>query len=106
MGEFELSYISDILYEHMIIGLYFFTHPHRLTVDMLDKFCEQENLTKLPLHTIIADLVSHGIISADINNGQNICYYITEFGQYFFEEFFQANSDAKELCEKVRGYVV
>ena len=106
MGEYKLEHISDLLFEHMVVGMIFFTHPNTLSIDAIEQICKQEKISKLSPLVATADLVSHGIISAHIDDKQNVCYEITEFGQYFFNTVCQTSIYARELCEKVRGYLL
>lgn len=106
MGEYKLEHISDVLFEHLVVGMIFYTHTIALTLDTIEQICEQAKISKLTPFAVIADLVSHGIISANIDDKQNVRYEITEFGQYFFATVCQTNTDAKKLCEKVRGYML
>lgn len=87
MGEYKLEHISDLLFEHMVVGMIFFTHPNTLSIDTIEQICKQEKISKLSPLVATADLVSHGIISAHIDDKQNVCYEITEFGQYFLTRF-------------------
>lgn len=104
MGEYKLEHISDLLFEHMVVGMIFYTHPNILILDTIEQICKREEILKLSPLVATADLVSHGIILAYIDDKQNVCYKITEFGEYFFNTICQTNINARKLCEKVRGY--
>ena len=106
MDEYKLEHISDILFEHMVVGMIFYTHPSALSLDTIEQICRRAKISKLSPLVAIADLVSHGIISADFDDKHKVCYKITEFGQYFFSTVCRTNINAKELCEKVRGYIL
>ena len=106
MGKYKLEHVSDLLFEHMVVGMIFHTHTNTLTLDAIEQICKREKISKLSPLVATADLVSHGIISAHIDDKENVCYEITEFGQYFFNTVCQTNIYARELCEKVRGYLL
>lgn len=106
MGEYKLEHISDVLFEHLAVGMIFYTHPSSLTLDTIEQICKQEKISKLSPIVVTADLVSHGIISANIDDKQNVRYEITEFGQYFFTTVCRTNTNAKKLCEKVSRYML
>lgn len=103
MDEYRLEHLSDMLFEHMIVVAVFYTYKNDLDIETIEKICTYADVTKLSPRVAIADLVSHGIVSAKIQNGE-IYYKITEFGKYFFSVVCETNPDAKEICEKVRGY--
>ena len=94
-----------MLYEHIVLVAIFFTHTNNLDIDTIEKVCAYADVTKLSPRVAITDLVSHGIVSAKIENGE-IYYQITEFGKYFFSVVCDTNPDAKEICEKVQGYTI
>lgn len=103
MDEYRLEHFSDMLFEHMIVAAVFYTFKNDLDIETIEKVCTYANVTKLSPRVAIADLVSHGIVSAKIQKGV-IYYKITEFGKYFFSVVCETNPDAKEICEKMRGY--
>lgn len=106
MGEYRLEHISGVLFDHLVVGMIFYTHPSALTLETIEQICKRAKISKLSPLVATTDLVSHGIISANINDKQDVCYQITEFGQYFFATVCRTNINAKELCEKVRGYTL
>lgn len=103
MDEYKIEHLSDILFEHMLVGTIFYTHRKNLDIDTIEELCAHANITKLSPHIAIANLVSHGIVSAKIKHGK-LYYQITEFGKYFFHMFCKTNPNAKEICKKVQGY--
>lgn len=105
MDKYGLEYISDALFEHLMVGMIFYTYPSVLDGDTVEQICIHVQISKLPVHTAIADLISYGIISVEIDNERNLSYIITEFGKYFFDKVCQSNVDARELCKKLRGYI-
>ena len=105
MGKYELEYISDALFEHMLVGMIFYTYPSTLSVDMVEQICTHVQISKLSPHVAIADLISYGIISVKIDYERNLNYIITEFGKYFFDKVCQTNADAREKKKKIRGYI-
>ena len=103
MDEYRLEHFSDMLFEHMIVVAVFYTYRNDLDIETIEKICTYADVTKLSPRVAIAELVSHGIVSAKIQNGE-VCYKITEFGKYFFSVVCETNPDAKDFCKKVRGY--
>ena len=103
MDEYRLEHLSDMLFEHMIVVAVFYTYKNDLDIETIEKICTYADVTKLSPRVAIADLESHGIVSAKDQNG-GIYYKNTEFGKYFFSVVCETNPDAKEICEKVRGY--
>ena len=100
MGKYKLEHVSDLLFEHMVVGMIFYTHPNTLTLDTIEQICKQKNFSKLSPLVATANLVSHGIISAHIDDKENVCYEITEFGQYFFNTVCQTNKIGRASCRE------
>ena len=96
-----MNFITTILFEHMNIGMIFYTHSTALTIDEIDTIAKRMSISNISLNLAITDLISHGIISSCFKDDHQLRYCITEFGQYFFKKFCSANEDVAELCEKV-----
>ena len=106
MGKLKLTHLSAMLFENMIIGMIFYTHPGVLTLESVERILTNIKITKLPLAVAIKDLVCHGIISTTLNDSHSFSYGITEFGQYFFNKVCQTNEDAKRLCKTLGEYTI
>lgn len=106
MDKQSLEHLSDILFEHMVIGIILYTYKRPLTIDAIVQICKKINITKISPSDVIIDLILHGIASAKFDTNQNLNYEITEFGKYFFNTFFKNNINAKNLYKNIREYIL
>lgn len=98
-----MKMISATLFEHMEIGMRIYNSSSTLTTGDIQVIANKMGISEYSLSIALKDLVSHGIVSVAFNDHYQLNYKITEFGQYFFKEFYTNNFDATELLEKING---
>ncbi|MBF7097804.1 helix-turn-helix domain-containing protein [Alkalibacter mobilis] len=103
MDETKMKLISTMLFEHMAIGMKIFNSTSPLTTKDIQIIANEMGVTEYSVSIALKDLVSHGIISVAFDDDYQLNYTITEFGKYFFEQFFLINNDAEELFKKANG---
>jgi len=100
-----MNYMSAILFEHMKIGMVFYTKPMGLTLGEIDNIVRHMGILISVTELALKDLIAHGIISAKFRDDFQLEYKITEFGNYFFQELCSANEDAAAVCKKVGAII-
>jgi len=100
-----MRYVSEILFEHMKIGMLLCDRNVGLTSEEIDVFSQLLNIPASVTSSALKDLVAHGIITAKFGDNHQLHYVGTEYGGYFFQKLCSVNKDAASVHNVVRGLI-
>ena len=103
MDKMNLSTLSNMLFDELLIGAALYTASSELTVSALKDTPICGMFPEEYIIQIINDLVSYGLVVPRFNGTANFSFSITDFGTYYFKKLSEENVDFNTIITQIGG---
>lgn len=103
MDKMNLSTLSNMLFDELLIGAALYTSSSELTVSALKDTPICGMFPEEYIVQIINDLVSYGLVVPRFNGTANFSFSITDFGTYYFKKLSEENVDFNTIITQIGG---
>lgn len=103
MDKKNLSALSNMLFDELLIGAIFYRSSSEVTTAALKSTPVCSMFSETYIDQIINDLISYGLVVPHFNRTANLSFSITDFGSYYFKKLSEENKDFNAVIAEIEG---